>query len=258
MSKANRRRQRPGSRPPAAGRPRRRHRIRPARPSRSAPRHRPAASTSGAGRCRLRRRPPAGRRPTVGGTPRPTGAGPRPSSAARHGRRERQRLAYKPSFMERYRTAIVVVAALAGVALLSAFVFVSASQPAFACSTIWTPAPTASPAASATPNLGYVQPDMGHQPRPARREGDLHVLRARFRQPLHANRRPRSRPASTARATASSPRAGSTTSNTVAWSSSTRARARVPRRKARPSCAPSTRRFRRRRDAARSSPGSTR
>ena len=65
--------------------------------------------------------------------------------------------------MERYRTAIVVVAALAGVALLSAFVFYSASQKAYACSTIWTPAPTAPPAASATPNLGFVQPDMGRQ-----------------------------------------------------------------------------------------------
>jgi hypothetical protein len=65
--------------------------------------------------------------------------------------------------MERYRTAIVVVAALVGVALLSVFVFFSASQPAYACSTIWTPNPTPSPAAGATPALGYVQPDMGHQ-----------------------------------------------------------------------------------------------
>ena len=64
--------------------------------------------------------------------------------------------------MERYRTAIVVVAALAGVALLSAFVFLQSSQPAYACSTIWTPEPTASPAPSATENLGYVQPDMGN------------------------------------------------------------------------------------------------
>jgi hypothetical protein len=96
-------------------------------------------------------------------TPRPTGTGPRPSStAARHGRRERQRTTYKPSFVERYRTAIVVVAALAGVALLSAFVFLQSSQSAYACSTIWTPEPTASPAPSATENLGYVQPDMGN------------------------------------------------------------------------------------------------
>jgi len=69
----------------------------------------------------------------------------------------------KPTFMQRYRTVIVVVAALAGVALLSAFVFLSASQSAYACSTIWTPAPTASPAAGATPALGYIQPNMGAQ-----------------------------------------------------------------------------------------------
>ena len=71
-------------------------------------------------------------------------------------------MTYKPSFMERYRTAIVVVAAIAGIALLSAFVFFQSSQPAFACSTIWTPEPTASPSPGATENLGYVQPDMGN------------------------------------------------------------------------------------------------
>ena len=71
-------------------------------------------------------------------------------------------MTYKPSFMERYRTPIVIVAAIAGVALLSAFVFFQSSQAAYACSTIWTPEPTASPSAGATENLGYVQPDMGN------------------------------------------------------------------------------------------------
>jgi hypothetical protein len=100
------------------------------------------------------------------GTVRPGGSTTRPSTSrptgSRAGRRERQRVAYQPSFLERYRTALVVVAALVGVALISVFVFFSASQPAFACSTIWTPDPTASPSAGATPALGYVQPDMGH------------------------------------------------------------------------------------------------
>jgi hypothetical protein len=63
--------------------------------------------------------------------------------------------------MERYRTAIVVLAALAGVAVLSLFVFFSASAPAYACTTIWVPDPTPSPSAGATPALGYVQPLMG-------------------------------------------------------------------------------------------------
>ena len=63
--------------------------------------------------------------------------------------------------MERNRNAIIVLAGVVGVALLSVFVFFSASQPAYACSEIWTPAPTPSPAAGATPALGYPQPQMG-------------------------------------------------------------------------------------------------
>jgi hypothetical protein len=64
--------------------------------------------------------------------------------------------------MERNRTPIIIVAGLVGVALIAVFVFFSASQPAYACSTIWSPAPTASPSAGATPALGYVQPLMGN------------------------------------------------------------------------------------------------
>lgn len=63
--------------------------------------------------------------------------------------------------MERNRTPIVVVAALAGIVLISAFVFASAASPAYACSTISPPTPTPSPAAGEPPNPGYVQPDMG-------------------------------------------------------------------------------------------------
>ena len=65
--------------------------------------------------------------------------------------------------MERHRTPIVIVAALAGVVLISAFVFASAASPAYACSTTWEPSPTPSPAAGASPNPGYVQPDMGRR-----------------------------------------------------------------------------------------------
>ena len=68
--------------------------------------------------------------------------------------------------MERYRTAIVALAAVAGVVLISVFVFFSASAPAYACSTEWTPSPTASPALGAPPNPGYVQPDMGRRHAP--------------------------------------------------------------------------------------------
>jgi hypothetical protein len=107
--------------------------------------------------------------PSSSGRPTGSGTGPRSSTTStttRAGRRERQRskdlrAANPPTFLERYRTLLVVVAAVAVVALVSVFVFASAAQPAYACSTQWTPAPTASPAAGATPALGYVQPDMG-------------------------------------------------------------------------------------------------
>ena len=48
--------------------------------------------------------------------------------------------------MERNRTPMVAAAALAGVVLISAFVFLSASAPAYACSSEWVPAATPSPA----------------------------------------------------------------------------------------------------------------
>lgn len=86
-----------------------------------------------------------------------------PSGSPRVGRRERARSAYTPSFTERHRTAIVALAAIAGVVLISVFVFASAAAPAFACSQEWTPSPTASPAAGAAPKPGYVQPDMGNR-----------------------------------------------------------------------------------------------
>jgi hypothetical protein len=65
--------------------------------------------------------------------------------------------------MERYRTPIVAVAAVAGVVLISVIVFASAAAPAFACTQEWIPRPTASPAADASPNPGYVQPDLGNR-----------------------------------------------------------------------------------------------
>ena len=104
--------------------------------------------------------------PSTGVPSNPPPAGPRPSNPPpsgrpRAGRRARQRPAVEPTFLERRRTLLVIVAAIAGVALLSVVVFVSSTQATFACSTQWTPAPTAPPAAGATPALGYVQPDMG-------------------------------------------------------------------------------------------------
>jgi len=159
VSKASRRRQRPGT-SSSTQRP-----ATPPPPSGSSA-STAAPSTSGAGAAAASGAigPSTG---TTGAAPGPASGTPRPSTSrptsTRAGRRERQRAVAERTFLERYRTAIIVVAALAGVALLSAFVFLSAAQPTYACSTIWTPDPTASPAAGATPALGYVQPDMGRQ-----------------------------------------------------------------------------------------------
>jgi hypothetical protein len=51
---------------------------------------------------------------------------------------------------------VVILVAIAAIG-----VFAASSQPAFACSNIWTPTPTAEPAAGSPPQPGYVQPDMG-------------------------------------------------------------------------------------------------
>jgi len=68
---------------------------------------------------------------------------------------------HEKSFIERYRGAVAAVAVVAGVAVIAIFAFTSASASAYTCTTEWVPKPTASPAAGATPALGYVQPDMG-------------------------------------------------------------------------------------------------
>jgi hypothetical protein len=86
-----------------------------------------------------------------------------PSGSPRAGRRERARAAYQPSLTERYRTPIVAIAAIAGVVLISAFVFASAAAPAYACTQEWVPQATASPAPDASPNPGYVQSDLGNR-----------------------------------------------------------------------------------------------
>ena len=139
MSKPSRRRQQAGSQPT------------PSRPAGARPSPSSSGSSAGGG--------PAAS-PVRSGTP-----APRPAdgsvTGARAGRRERARVTYQRSFMERYRSAIVTVAAIAGVALIAIFVFASASASAYACTTEWTPTATASPVAGATPALGYVQPDMG-------------------------------------------------------------------------------------------------
>ncbi len=107
------------------------------------------------------RRPSA---PAAGASASTTGPGRRstsPSGTTRAGRRERVRVYDQPSFLERYRTRLLALAGVVVVALIAVFVFFSATAPSYACSTEWSPAPTASPAPGATQQLGYVQQDMG-------------------------------------------------------------------------------------------------
>ncbi len=94
-----------------------------------------------------------------------SGAGLRPTTGAvagtRVGRRERSRPVAGATFLERYRTAIIGVAVVAVIAVAGIGVFAASTQPVYACSTEWVPDPTPTPAASAPPQPGYAQPDMG-------------------------------------------------------------------------------------------------
>lgn len=85
-----------------------------------------------------------------------------PTGTPRAGRRERTR-AYgaKPSFLERNRNLLIGIAVVAIVALAGIGMFAAASQPAYACSNIWQPDPTSPPAAGASAQPGYAQPDLG-------------------------------------------------------------------------------------------------
>ena len=106
--------------------------------------------------------PPSGTRPPAAiGSPSPPSSGQ--GAAARAGRRERSRAyAGKPSFLERNRNLLVAIAVIAVVGLAGVGMFAAASQPAFACSNIWVPDPTAEPVEGASPQPGYAQPDMGN------------------------------------------------------------------------------------------------
>jgi len=110
---------------------------------------------------------PAAKRPasdTIGQTtdPASTRRSSSPTGTPRAGRRERARPAVRTSFLQRYRRWLLAAAVVVVVAVVAAGVFAAATQPAFACTNIWVPAATASPAADASPQPGYVQPDMGN------------------------------------------------------------------------------------------------
>ncbi len=103
---------------------------------------------------------PTANRPTSGGpAPQTPSSGPR--GPERAGRRERSRPVARRSVFQRYRTLIIGAAVVAVVAVVGAGLVSSATQPAYACTTVWEPDPTPSPASGASPQPGDVQPDMG-------------------------------------------------------------------------------------------------
>jgi hypothetical protein len=110
----------------------------------------------------------AGTRPT-GSTPvaadpaaLPTTRTTRPVTGPRAGRRERVRPGPQGSVLERYRSLLITVAAIAVVAVGVGYVFVSSTQPAFACSTEFSPSPTPPITPGASDRLGFLQEDMGN------------------------------------------------------------------------------------------------
>ena len=92
----------------------------------------------------------------------PTAPTPRPVATARAGRRDRVRPGPKRGFLERHRSALISVAAVAIVALGVGYVFIGSTQPTYACSTEFNPSPTPVIAPGASDRLGFLQDDMGN------------------------------------------------------------------------------------------------
>ncbi len=83
------------------------------------------------------------------------------ASSKRSGRRARSRpLAYEPerSFLDRYRSIILGVGALAVVVVIGGFLLFMSSRPAYACETVWSPNAQEQPSDGSS---GATQSDMG-------------------------------------------------------------------------------------------------
>ena len=84
-----------------------------------------------------------------------------PSGSARAGRRERTRTYRKPSFFERYRTAIVSVGVVAVAAVAIGWIFLGSTAAAWTCTNQFNPAATPTVEPGSSTRLGFVQDDMG-------------------------------------------------------------------------------------------------
>jgi hypothetical protein len=101
------------------------------------------------------------KRPATGTQAAPPTRPAGPTGSERAGRRDRARPVARPSTFQRYRTIILAAAILAVLGLVGAGLFSAATEPAYACTTAWEPSPSPSPRDGASPQPGYVQPDMG-------------------------------------------------------------------------------------------------
>lgn len=85
-----------------------------------------------------------------------------PTARARAGRRTTARVAPRKTFLERYRSAIVTIAAVAVVAVAVGFVFIGSTSTAYACTNIFSPSPTPPLTPGSSDRLGYFQEDMAN------------------------------------------------------------------------------------------------
>jgi hypothetical protein len=85
-----------------------------------------------------------------------------PSGSPRAGRRERVRhYQPEPTFLEKYRAAIIGVVVVAVAAVVAGLVFVQSTQASYSCTIEFNPSPTPSLAPDSTARLGFAQDSMG-------------------------------------------------------------------------------------------------
>jgi len=85
----------------------------------------------------------------------------RAAQKGRPGARPR-RVPPRKTFLERNRARLLWGAVAVALLAVGGFAFLASSTPAYSCSIRWEPGPTATTAPSATPQLGFLQDDMGH------------------------------------------------------------------------------------------------
>jgi hypothetical protein len=81
---------------------------------------------------------------------------------ARAGRRERARFGPQPTLLERYRSLIVTVVAVAVVAIAVGYVFIGSTAASFTCTSQFNPSPTPPLGPDSSARLGFFETDMGN------------------------------------------------------------------------------------------------